>query len=122
MAAVALLAAPLLLPALHGVGGAIQTAWGGQALAGGGTLWPNGRVQGLLAQGLLLALMSAALATTAGALCAWALLMPQPRAWRLALVALLAASFCFGTVVHLLAWRVVFPGVSGGQRVGCWQF
>ncbi len=112
--AVGLLAAPLLLPALHGVGGAVQTVWDGQALAGGGTLWPGDRVRGLLAQGLLLAALAAMLATAIGALCAWALLLPQPRAWRLALVAMLAASFCFGTVVHLLAWRALFPGVSGG--------
>jgi ABC-type Fe3+ transport system permease subunit len=112
--AVALLAAPLLLPALHGVGGAIHTVLGDQALAGGGSLWPGDRVQGLLGQGLLLSALAALLATAIGALCAWALLMPQPRAWRLALVALLAASFCFGTVVHLLAWRAVFPVVSGG--------
>lgn len=112
--AAALLAAPLLLPALHGVGGALQTVWAGQALAGGGTLWPSGRVQGLLGQGLMLSVLAALLSTAIGALCALALLMPQPRAWRWALVALLAASFCFGTVVHLLAWRAVFPVVSGG--------
>ena len=112
--AVALLAAPLLLPALHGVGGAIHTVLGDQALSGGGTLWPSGRVQGLLGQSLLLATGAALLATAIGALCAWALVLPQSRAWRMALVALLGASFCFGTVVHLLAWRAVFPVVSGG--------
>jgi ABC-type Fe3+ transport system permease subunit len=112
--ALLLLALPLLLPAVHGVAGALHTVWSGQALAGGGTLWPSGRVQGLLGKGLLLSALAALLATAIGALCAWALLMPQPRAWRLALVALLAASFCFGTVVHLLAWRSVFPVVSGG--------
>jgi iron(III) transport system permease protein len=112
--AAALLAAPLVLPALHGVGGALQTLWDGPVLAGGGTLWPSGRVQGLFGQGLMLSGLAALLSTAIGALCAWALLMPQARAWRLSLVALLAASFCFGTVVHLLAWRAVFPVVSGG--------
>jgi iron(III) transport system permease protein len=112
--AVVALAAPLLVPALHGVGGALQTVWDGQALAGGGTLWPSARVQGLLGQGLLLSAMAALVATAIGAVCAWALLMPQSRSWRLGLIALLAASFCFGTVVHLLAWRAVFPVVSGG--------
>lgn len=112
--AAALLAAPLLLPVMHGLGGALQTVWTGQALAGGGTLWPGSRVQGLLVQGLLLSTLAAVLATAIGALCAWALLLPQPRASRLALVALLTTSFCFGTVVHLLAWRSVFPVVSGG--------
>lgn len=109
-----LLALPLLLPALHGVLGALLAVLDGPVLAGGGTLWPGPRVQGLLANGLLLALLSALLATAIGALSAWALLLPQPRAWRLALTALLAASFCFGTVVHLLAWRALFPVVSGG--------
>jgi iron(III) transport system permease protein len=112
--AAGLLAAPLLWPALYGVGGAVQTLWDGQALAGGGTLWPGERVQGLLAQGGLLAALAALLATAIGGLCAWSLLLAQPRAQRLALVALLAASFCFGTVVHLLAWRALWPGVSGG--------
>lgn len=110
----ALLALPLLLPALHGVGGALRTVWDGQALAGGGSLWPGSRVQGLLRQSLALSACAALLATTIGAVCAWALLLPQRRGWRLALAALLAASFCFGTVVHLLAWRALFPVVSGG--------
>jgi ABC-type Fe3+ transport system permease subunit len=112
--AVALLAAPLLLPALHGVGGALHTVLTGQALAGGGALWPGSRVQGLLGQGLLLSALAACLATGVGVVCAWALLMPLPRAWRLTLIALLAASFCFGTIVHLLAWRALFPAVTGG--------
>ncbi len=105
---------PLVLPALHGVAGAFSAVWGGPELAGGGTLWPGSRVQGLLGQSLLLSLLSALLATAIAALWALALLMPQGRTWRMALTALLAASFCFGTVVHLLAWRAVFPVVSGG--------
>ncbi len=114
VATVAALALPLVLPALHGVASALLAVWGDQALAGGGTLWPGSRVQGLLGQSLLLSLLSALLATAVAALWALALLMPQGRAWRMALSALLVASFCFGTVVHLLAWRAVFPVVSGG--------
>lgn len=112
--AAALLCVPLLWPVVHGLGGALHTAWSGQALAGGGSLWPDTRVRGLLGQGLLLSALAAGLATTAGAFCAWALLLPSSRVWRMALVALLAAAFCFGTVVHLLAWRSLFPVVSGG--------
>ncbi len=110
----ALLAAPMLLPALLGVGGALHTVFDGSALAAGGSLWPSPRVAGLLLDGLVLSLAAAVGATAVAALVALALLMPQPRAWLLALTALLAASFCFGTVVHLLAWRALFPVVSGG--------
>lgn len=112
-AAVAVMTMPLLLPALHGIGSALLAVWGDQALAGGGTLWPGSRVRGLLGQSLLLSLLSALLATAIAALWAMTLLLPLARAWRMALCALLAASFCFGTVVHLLAWRAVFPVVSG---------
>ena len=105
--AAAVLAAPMLLPALHGMAGALKTLFDGTALAGGGRLWPGSRVQGLLWDSLLLSLLAAALATAVGVLAALALLMPQSRRWRLALTALLAASFCYGTVVHLLAWRAL---------------
>jgi len=108
-----LLAVPLVLPAAHGIGSAIVAALDGSRLAGGGSLAPNGRVLGLLANGLLLALLSALVATALAALCALALLLPHGRRWRLGLAATLAGSFCFGTVVHLMAWRTVFPGISG---------
>jgi len=64
----AVLLAPLLLPALHGLGGAVQTVFTGQALAGGGSLWPTGRVTALLANGLLLSALAGLLATAIGAL------------------------------------------------------
>lgn len=108
------LALPLLLPALHGVVAALSAAWTAPELAGGGTLWPDQRVRGLLADSALLSLASALLATALASLWALALMMPTGRRWRLALGALLAASFCFGSVVHLLAWRAVFPVVAGG--------
>jgi iron(III) transport system permease protein len=96
------------------VGGALLTLWDGTALAGGGSLWPGPRVQALLGSSLLLSTLAAPTPVAVSALCALALLMPQGRAWYLGLTALLAASFCFGTVVHLLAWRALFPVVSGG--------
>ena len=112
----AMLALPLLSPVLQGVAGALSAVWHGQELAGGSTLWPGSRVQGLLGQSVLLSVLAALLATGIAALWALALLMPQGRSWRLALTALLAASFCFGTVVHLLAWRALFPLISGGVQ------
>lgn len=115
-AAAWLLAFPLLLPALYGLGSATWAVLQARAPSASAALWPDDRVQALLAQGLALALLAALLATALGALAALALLMPRGRRWRLALGAGLAASFCFGTVVHLLAWRALFPGVSGGVQ------
>lgn len=109
-----MLALPLLAPISYGVASTAWTLLDGRALAGAAALWPGARVQLLLTQGLALSLLAALLATAVGALCAVALLLPQRRRWRLALGAGLAASFCFGTVVHLLAWRALLPGVSGG--------
>lgn len=109
-----LLMLPMLWPALHALGGTLHTLWQGSVLAGGGSLWPGARVGGLLGQGLLLSLLAAAAATAVAAVCAAALLLPLARTTRWLLVAGLAASFCFGTVVHLLAWRTVFPVVTGG--------
>lgn len=110
-----MLTLPLAWPAGQGVTRALLAAIFDADLGrGGASLWPSLRVWGLVAQGLALALLVAALATALAWLCALALLLPQSRAWRLSLAALLAASFCFGTVVHLLAWRVPFPVVAGG--------
>lgn len=110
---------PMAWPALHGLGGAAWTVWNGTALAGGGKLWPGARVGGLLANGLLLSLAAAAVAVVCAALWATTLLLPLARGMRLALLALLVASFCFGTVVHLMAWRALFPGVTGGAAGWC---
>lgn len=112
--AIAALALPALLPLAHGVAGAIAAALGPLSLAAGGSLWPGARVQTLLWQGAGLSLLVALLATAGAMVIALALLLPHGRRWLLPLVALLAASFCLGTVVHLLAWRVVFPLVTGG--------
>ncbi|MEO6664935.1 MAG: hypothetical protein ABIN96_17335 [Rubrivivax sp.] len=109
-----LLALPLVAPALHGVAAAAVAASGWDADALANPLWPNARVQLMLLRGVLLGLGSALLATAAGAAVAVALLLPLPLRWRIALGALLAASFCFGSVVHLMAWRTLFPGVTGG--------
>lgn len=114
MLVLAALALPMAWPALHGIGGALRTVLQGTALAGGGSLWPGDRVLGLLVQGVALSLAAAVLATAVAALCNTALLLPLRRWQRLVLAAGLAASFCFGTVVHLLAWRALFPVVSGG--------
>jgi ABC-type Fe3+ transport system permease subunit len=114
--ATGLLAFPLLLPALYGLGSTAWTLLQARVPAASASLWPDARVQGLLAQGLALSLLAALLATVLGALCALALLLPRGRRWRLALGAGLAASFCFGSVVHLLGWRALFPGVAGGVQ------
>lgn len=110
----AVLLVPMLWPALHGSIGALLTAMQGGTLAGGASLWPTARVWGLFGQGVALALLAGLVATACAAACAATFLLPLSRRVRGALVAALAASFCFGTVVHLLAWRVPFPGVSGG--------
>lgn len=104
---------PLAWPAGQGLGRALLAVFA-DADFGDVSLWPSLRVWALVLQGLALALLVAAVATALAWLCALALLLPQPRAWRWGLAALLAASFCFGTVVHLLAWRVPFPVVTGG--------
>jgi iron(III) transport system permease protein len=112
--AAALLGLPLLALLAQGVGGAALAIWQGAPLAGGGSFWPDARVQALLVSSLALSLAAAAGATAIAALCGWALLAQRSLHWRLALAASLAASFCFGTVVHLLAWRSLFPVVTGG--------
>lgn len=110
----AALALPLVLPALHGIGAAALAALGWSADSLANPMWPNERVQMLLARGVLLGAGSAFLATAVGAAVAMALVLPIAPRWRIALGALLAASFCFGSVVHLMAWRTLFPGVNGG--------
>jgi ABC-type Fe3+ transport system permease subunit len=112
----AVLSAPMLWPVVHGLGGALVVLWQGVELAGGGELWPSKRVWFLLGHSLLLSLSSAALATFIAAICAGAMLLPMPRLTRLLLVACWVACFCLGTVVHMLAWRALFPGVSGGAQ------
>ncbi|MBL8350369.1 MAG: hypothetical protein JNL87_08625 [Burkholderiaceae bacterium] len=107
---------PAVLPLAHGVAGALGAAIGASRFVGGGSLWPGERVQVLLWQGAWLSLLAATLAIAAAAVVALGLMLPHRARWRLALVALLAASFCLGTVVHLMAWRVVFPGVTGGVQ------
>ncbi len=110
-----LLALPLVLPALHGllaaVSAALDASGDGPAAS---PLWPNVRTQAMLLRGVGLGAASAAVATALGALVAAALLLPAKRPWRIALGALLAASFYFGSVVHLMAWRTLFPGINGG--------
>ena len=110
----AVLSLPLVLPALHGIAAAAVAAlgWGSDTLAN--PLWPNARVQLLLWRGVMLGIGSALLATAMGAAVALALLLPMAMRWRIALGVWLAASFCFGSVVHLLAWRTLFPGITGG--------
>jgi iron(III) transport system permease protein len=113
---IAMLSVPMLWPVVHGLGGVLAALGQGVALVGGGELWPSNRVGLLLAHSLLLALLSAALATLIAAVCAGALLLPMPRLTRLLLLACWVACFCLGTVVHMLAWRALFPGVSGGVQ------
>ncbi len=108
------LALPLAWPAIHGVAGVVLSMSDGRALAGGGRLWPDGRVAELLLQGLGLALACALLSTIVGAVFAGVQLFRLHPAARLLLVGTLTATFCFGTVVHLLAWRTLFPLVTGG--------
>ncbi|HET9644796.1 MAG TPA: hypothetical protein VFP68_15915, partial [Burkholderiaceae bacterium] len=110
----ALLALPMAWPALHGLGGAVVAGFKGGSLTGPALEWSDARQRQLLLGSVALSLMSAMVATLAAALVAATLLMPQPRVQRLAFTAALAMSFCFGTVVHLLAWRTLFPVVTGG--------
>lgn len=108
-----MLLAPLAWPVIHGVGAALLSV-DGPSFAGGGQLWPDARVAWLLLQGLGLALGAGLAATAVGGIAALAMTLPLRGAARWALLAGLAASFCFGTVVHLMAWRTPLPGVSGG--------
>ncbi len=110
------LTAPVLLPCAHGALQVAQTLLAGDALTSSTPLWPDARVQGLMLNSFGLAGASALLATTLACLCAMAWVLPLARRWQHLLAALMAASFCLGTVVHLMAWRVVFPGVSGGWQ------
>ena len=109
-----LLALPLLLPAGHGLTAALAAAFHGGAEGPANPLWPGLRTQAMLLRGVGLGVLSAWLATALGATVAAALLLPMARRWRIVLGALLAASFCFGSVVHLMAWRTLFPGINGG--------
>lgn len=107
---VSLLAAPLLAAPLHGVFAAATAALAPDGLS----LWPDTRVQAMMVRGVALSLCSAVLATAVGGLVGVAMMLPSRGGWRLGLLSLLAAAFCCGTVVHLLAWRTPFPGVAGG--------
>jgi iron(III) transport system permease protein len=109
-----LLLAPLVAPALQGLGSAVLAAYEGLLSASGVGLWPSSRVQGLIGQSLVLSLLSGLLATALGALCALALLLPMANGRVTVMVALLAASFCLGSVVHVLVWQLALPGVQGG--------
>jgi iron(III) transport system permease protein len=104
---------PVMWPVCAGVAGAVSAVVG--VSSGSGTpLWPDARVWGLLFYSAVLSLAVSLVVTALAMMYAVILMVPLSRRWQLGLWALLATLFCFGTVAHLLAWRVVFPAITGG--------